>query len=323
MVYTCDSKSHAERLEGSSPSSGTMKNERVIVILGPTSSGKTALSIELAKAVGGEVISADSRQVYRGMDLGTGKVTKKEMQGVPHHMLDIASPKKQFTVAEYAKQAEAAIANIVSRSKVPIICGGTGFYIDTLLSGSTLPDVPPNPTLRKKLETKTAAQLFAILEKLDKARAKTIDKNNPVRLVRAIEIAKALGKVPALKKQVPKYCTLKIGLDMPDTLLKNRITERLKARIKAGMIKEAKSLHANGISWRRMRELGLEYRAMANLLTKKVGAAEFEEILTAGIWDYAKRQRTWWRRDKKILWLDPMKKATLQKAQSLAKKFLA
>ena len=163
MVYAIDSKSVAERLEGSSPSSGTQveaKKPKIIVVLGPTSSGKTALSVELAKKHNGEIVSADSRQVYRGMNLGTGKVAKKEMCGIPHHLLDVVSPKKVFTVSEYAELAKKAINDIVSRGKVPIVCGGTGFYIDTLTRGTVLPEVPPNLTLRKKLEKKSLDEIL-------------------------------------------------------------------------------------------------------------------------------------------------------------------
>ncbi len=322
MVYARDSKPRTERFKGSSPFSGTMQKPKVIVILGPTSSGKTALSITLAQKFGGEIVSADSRQVYRGMDLGTGKVTKKEMAGIPHHLLDVADPKKQFSAAMYADRASPAVAGIVSRGKVPIVCGGTGFYIDTLTGKTILPDVPPNPALRKKIEKRSAPELFAMLSKLDKARAETIDKNNPVRLVRAIEIATALGQVPALTKAAPPYDILKIGLDIPDNILKARISARLAERIKAGMLREAARLHKNGVTWIRMRALGLEYRAMAELLTKKIEKTTFEEGLANDIWQYAKRQRQWWRRDKDIVWLDPTKKGTEKKALSLAKKFL-
>ena len=322
MVYAHDSKSCTERFEGSSPSSGTMKKERIIVVLGPTSSGKTALSIELAKKFASEIVSADSRQVYKGMDLGTGKVTKKEMAGVPHHMLDVADPKKPFSASLYVELAKASIADIVSRNKAAIVCGGTGFYIDTLIAGHALPEVSPNPKLRKTLEQKTAPQLFAILEKLDKTRAKTIDGHNPVRLVRAIEIATALGKVPVLKKISSPYEVLKIGLDMQDDILKERISLRLKARIKSGMPREAEKLHAEGLTWKKMRAFGLEYRAMADLLTGKIDKKEFEQNLANDIWQYARRQRTWWKRDKSIVWLDPTKKTALKKAQSLVKNFL-
>ena len=323
LVDAHDSKSCVERHESSILSPGTpMKKEKLIVILGPTSGGKTALSIHLAKKYNGEIISADSRQVYRGMNLGTGKVTKKEMAGVAHHLLDVAEPKKQFSISGYTALAEKAIADIFSRGKIPIICGGTGFYIDTLVNGIILPEVPPNVTLRKKLTGKSASVLFKQLQKLDPARAKTIEKENPVRLIRAIEIATALGKVPKIEKKPVPYQILKIGLDMPDDVLKARINERLKMRIKAGMLREAKMLHAKGLSFVRMRELGLEYRAMANLLTNKITREQFERELALVIWRYAKRQRVWFKRDTAIAWYNPLKKLDIKKIESLVKKFI-
>ncbi|MDQ5971125.1 MAG: tRNA dimethylallyltransferase, partial [Patescibacteria group bacterium] len=169
---------------------------KIIVILGQTSTGKSDFAVQMAKEIGGEIISADSRQVYKGLDLGTGKITKKEMRGIPHHLLDVANPKKTFTVSDYKKITEKKISEISKNSKVPILCGGTGFYIDAIVSGQIFPEVPPNKLLRKELENKSKEELFKILKKLDKNRAETIDKDNPVRLIRAIEIAEALGSVP-------------------------------------------------------------------------------------------------------------------------------
>ncbi len=299
-----------------------ISNPKILVLLGPTATGKTSLSIELAKKYSGEIISADSRQVYTGLDLGTGKVTKKEMSSVPHHLLDVADAKKQFAVTDFVTLAEKAIADILSRGNLPIICGGTGLYIDMLINGTTLPEVPPNVELRKKLEKKTAEQLFEILKKLDSARAKTIDAQNPVRLIRAIEIAKALGKVPKLKNIKPKYNTLKIGLDMGDMELKTRIMKRLKERLNAGMLREAINLHKKGLSWKRMEALGLEYREMAKLLTKKTTRVQFEEELAMDIWHYVKRQRTWFKRDETIVWINPLKKSEVVKETKAIKDFL-
>ena len=205
---------------------------------------------------------------------------------------------------------------------MPIVVGGTGFYIDALVSGIALPEVPPNAALRAKLETKTAAQLFAKLEKMDPERASAIDPHNAVRLIRAIEIATALGSVPKLSKAKPRYELLKIGLDMKDDILKERIALRLKERLRAGMLREASNLHAKGLSWARMRQLGLEYRHMADHLTAKTPRADFEPLLALNIWQYVKRQRTWFRPDTSIVWLDPTKKPTLGKASALVKKFL-
>jgi tRNA dimethylallyltransferase len=277
--------------------------ETVIVIVGPTSSGKTAYSIELAKKIDGEIISADSRQVYKGLDIGTGKVTKKEMCGVPHHLLDVVSPKKVFTAHDFVQLGRKAIADILARGKTPIICGGTGFYIDALLGRIILPEVPIDQKLRTNLEKKSAKELYVLLTRLDPERAKKIDRNNPVRLVRAIEIAKALGRVPS-KEIVPSPYVLEwIGLTLDDEVLKKRIHDRLHARIKSGMITEAKKLHDGGLSYKRMEQLGLEYRFLSRFLRKKISKQEMLAELEREIWQYARRQMTYWRRNTDIVWL--------------------
>ena len=279
---------------------------RIIAIVGATSSGKTAFAVRLAKRLGGEVVSVDSRQVYRGLDLGTGKVTKREMGGVPHHMLDVSSPARAYSADRFARDARKAIAGILARGRVPILCGGTGFYLDMTLGRISSPEVPPNKGLRAKLQTKSPEQLFAILQKRDPKRARTIDRHNPVRLIRAIEIAQALGHVPPmidLRNQSWEVLTL--GLALPPEELATRIKTRLKARLRAGMLAEAKRLHATGLSWKRMEELGLEYRYIARHLQGKISRAEMDDQLLSEILRYAKRQRTWFKRDKKIVWLSP------------------
>ncbi len=288
---------------------------KVIVILGPTATGKSDLAVEIAKKYNGEVISADSRQVYKGLDIGTGKITKKEMRGVPHYLLDMVSPKKTFTVSDWKKAAEKAMKDITSRGKLPIICGGTGFYIDSVVSGIVLPEVAPNTELRKKLEKKTVIELHSMLKKIDPERAENIDSKNPVRLIRAIEIAKALGKVPALTKDTSNtaYSFLQIGLTLPENELKEKIKIRLKSRLKKGMIAEAENLHKAGLSFKRMRELGLEYRYLADLISEKIDRKEFEMKLTTEIWQYVKRQITWFKRDKNIEWFSPLQKAQIEK----------
>ena len=263
---------------------------KVIVILGQTATGKSDLAVKLAKKIGGEIISADSRQVYKGLDIGTGKITKKEMRGIPHYLLDVANPKEQFTVAEYQKKAIYAIAEILNKGKVPIICGGTGFYIDAVTHGMILPEVPPNKKLRKKLSTLSAIALFVILKKLDKVRAKSIDSKNKVRLIRAIEIAKTLGKVPKVKQDKPKYEFIKIGLYLPPEKLKARVEQRVKKMFKAGLLKEIQKLKKLGVSQKRLEEFGFEYN---NPTEEKV----IKETLK-----YAKRQMTWFKRDKEINW---------------------
>lgn len=283
-----------------------MTKDKVLVIVGPTASGKSDLAVRLAKKFGGEIISADSRQVYKGLNIGTGKITKKEMMGIPHHLLDVAEPKNQFTASEFALKATEAIEAIKAREAVPIIAGGTGFYIDTLSGTTSLPDVPPNPKLRKKLSAKSADELFEILKKKAPRRAKTIDKHNKVRLIRALEIVAVLGSVPVLKPESYKLEAKNfvfIGLKPDD--LDERIAKRLKKRL-PGIIREAKKLFKlNKLTYKRMHELGLEYRYAGLHLQGKITKKEMGEKLFTEIRHYAKRQMTWFKRNKKIKWFTP------------------
>lgn len=278
---------------------------KILVILGPTATGKSDLAIKLAKIYKGEVISADSRQVYKNLDIGTGKITKKEMQGIPHHLLNVLSPKKVFTVSDFQKLANKKIEEILNRDKLPILVGGTGFYIQSIVDGVALPEVPPNKKLRKELENKTAEELVSILKKIDKNRLKNIDNKNPVRLIRAIEIAKSLGSVPKFKKQKPKYDFVQIGLTLPTEEIKEKINKRLLSRIKKGMIREVENLKQNGLSWKRLYDLGLEYRYVAEYLQKKMSKEEMIKKLENEIYQYSKRQMTWFKRDKNIKWFSP------------------
>jgi len=240
------------------------------------------------------------------MNLGTGKITKKEMKKVPHHLLDVASPKKTFSVSNFKKLADKKIKQILKRGAVPIICGGTGFYIDAVVDGIVLPEVPPNKKLRVILSKKNTDELYLQLKKLDPIRAETIDRKNPVRLIRAIEIAQALGSVPTPSHRQGLWLgVLKIGLALPDEVLKEKIKVRLLARIKKGMIKEIENLHKEGISWKRMEALGLEYKYGALCLQNKITKQEMIEKLVTETWQYAKRQKTWFKRDKNTLWIDP------------------
>lgn len=308
-----------------------MSNSRVkpkiIVILGPNASGKSSLAIELAKKFGGEVISADSRQVYKGLNIGSGKITKKEMRGIPHHLIDVVSPKNPpvggFTVSDYQKLAKKAMEKIISRNKIPIICGGTGLYIDALIYNHAFPSAPPDPKLRRKLEKKSAEELFKRLKKLDPKRAAVIDRHNKRRLVRALEIVlKTKKPVPPLKKE-SAYDALKIGVKWPDEKLKARIKERLLSRLKSGMINEVKKLHSpptgGAVSWKRLYDLGLEYRYISLYLREILSKEEMTEKLEKETWHYAKRQMTWFKRDKEIIWL---KKPAKKEAMGLVKEFL-
>ncbi|MEK7556267.1 MAG: tRNA (adenosine(37)-N6)-dimethylallyltransferase MiaA [Patescibacteria group bacterium] len=286
---------------------------KLLVILGPTASGKSDLAILLAKKFDGEVVSADSRQVYKGLDIGTGKITKREMRGIPHHLLDVAHPRNIFTVTKWQRLAEKAIADIVRRGKLPIVVGGTGFYIQAIVDDINVPEVKPNKALRAQLEQKTAALLFTMLKKLDPRRAKEIDAKNPRRLIRAIEIAKQLGSVPDLKKEgSKKYEILQIGIATDDKVLKEKIRKRLVTRIKTGMVAEAGRVHKEGLSWKRMEELGLEYRSLARYLQGKITKRQMTEELAQAIWRYAKRQRTWFKKDKRIQWFPLQQKKNIE-----------
>lgn len=278
------------------------RKPKIIAVVGPTASGKSDLAVLLAKQFHGEVVSADSRQVYRGMDIGTGKITTREMRGIPHHMLDVASPKHIYSVAEYKIAADNCIAAMLKRGEVPILCGGTGFYVDAVTQGLILPEVKPDYVLRKKLSLMSSEKLFAMLLKLDSRRALEIDAKNPPRLIRAIEIAKTLGNVPPMKKDAP-YETLFIGIDTPNETLRERIKKRLKKRITQGMLREAKQLHDKGLSWKRMEEIGLEYRYLSRYLREKLSKEEMLTQLEQEIMNYAKRQYTWFRRNKNIHWI--------------------
>ena len=276
----------------------------------------------MAKKLNGEVISADSRQVYRGLNIGTGKIAKKEMRGVPHHLLDVANPKKQFSAADFIRLGRAVIVDIMARGKTPIICGGTGFYIAALLGEIELSAVPSNPKLRKKFGGKSAQELFEMLKKIAPARAIIIDPQNPRRLIRAIEIA--LSKSKEIKVEKNRHTltlsdsnklvyptwelnsqVIKIGMTLPPEKLKEKIRTRLLAQIKTGMVAEAKHLHKNSLSWKRMEELGLEYRYLSRFLRGKISKNEMVEKLVTEIWRYAKRQMTWFKRDKTIRWFNP------------------
>ncbi len=295
--------------EFDSPPGHRMKNKpTVIVILGATSTSKSDFAVGIAQklkqeSITAEIISADSRQVYTGLDLLSGKITEKEMHGIRHHMLDIVSPRKTYTVSDYVTHAKKAIDGIIKRGHLPIVVGGTGFYIDALVDGIVLPEVPPNITLRKKLEEKTAEELFSMLKKKDSARAKTIDPKNKVRLIRALEITEAIGKVPKQKSK-SQYNTFKLGLTVSDEILRQRIKARLEKRIKQGMLREAQKLNENGLSYIRMESLGLECKYAALYLQKKITKQELIEQLETAIWQYARRQKTWFKRDKNVEWIE-------------------
>ena len=301
---------------------------KLIVILGPTSSGKSALAIDIAKAWDGEIVSADSRQVYLGMDIGTGKVPRDShrpmirnkqcstnnaslsvvycqsyvSESIPHHLLDVADPNDGYNISHFLRDARAAIDDIANRGKLPIVCGGTGFWIQALVENQALPAIPPDPALRKALATKTKEELFEMLKKLDPERAKTIDQKNPRRLIRAIEIAQDPNNASRVTKQ-PNYqtaklpnCRLFLALCPPKDILDAKIKARLDARFAEGMINEVAQLHAESVSWERLDAFGLEYRWISRYLRGMIDEQEMKERLFFDSIHYAKRQMTWIRR---------------------------
>ena len=280
---------------------------KVVCIVGPTATGKSDFAVEYALEHNGEVISADSRQVYKAMDIGTGKITSEEMKGVPHHLLDVAEPSEQFNVGQYKKLAQEAIADISSRGKLPIICGGTGFYIDAVVSNISYPDVQHDKELRKNLEKDNTNELFKKLEKLDNNFAKSLnnsEKNNKQRLIRSIEIATALGSIPKVTKNQSDYDVTWIGLNYPYEKLKERIHIRLLKRIDEGMTEEVEKLHKNGLSWEKLDSFGLEYRYISRYLRKMITREEMLKLLEIEICHYAKRQMVWFKRNKEIEWIN-------------------
>jgi tRNA dimethylallyltransferase len=292
-------------------------NPKIVVVLGPTASGKSDLAVHLAKKFNGEVISADSRQVYKGMNIGTGKITKREMQRVPHHLLDVANPKRRFSVSQYKILAEKAIEKIIKEEKLPIICGGTAFYIKSLVDGIIIPEVSPDWQFRKKLEKKNNEELYSKLLKLDPVRAKNIDKKNKRRLIRALEIIeKTKNKVP--KTKIKKlYSPLFLGMKINQEELNKKIDERLKKRLDQKMVEEIKRLRKSGVSFKRLEEFGLEYKWIALYLQEKATYEKSVESLSTDIKKFSKHQMVWWKHDKRINWIEKY-----NEAEELLKAFL-
>ena len=290
----------------------TRKN-KLIVILGPTASGKTDLSIKLAKKYNGEIVSADSRQVYKGMDIGSGKITKKEMRGVPHYLLDVANPKTRFTVSQYQKLGLKAIKSIQKKDKLPILVGGTGFYIQSIVDGIVIPEVKPDWNLRKKLEKKSNEELYKMLLAKDPERAKNIDKQNPRRLIRALEIVLKTGHpIPPLVPRCRRsgnFDVLQIGVKKSPEELKKLINKRLFKRLKNNTLQNEVKKLRKFLSWKRLEEFGLEYRFVAQYLQNKLTYQEMLNKIQIESEHFVKRQMTWFKRDKRINWIETSKEA--------------
>ncbi len=290
----------------------------LIGITGPTASGKSSLAVSIALNIGNaEIISADSRQIYKGMDKGTGKITKKEMREVPHHLLDIIDLKKEFTVTEYKREAENKISLIHKKGGVPIICGGTGFYIKAVVEGVALPQVPPNKDFRNHLQKNTKEELFSMLLKQDRRRAEEIEGMNKRKLIRALEIVKATGKpVPKTKKETPNYPVLILGIDTPSHILEERIEKRVDEMISKGLKKEAKEIFKkNG----KLAKETIGYSEWQKYFNKEESLEEVRESIINNTKKYAKRQMRWFRKEKYIVWIKNEEEA-LKKVMSFLKK---
>lgn len=280
---------------------GILIKPKLVVILGPTASGKTDLAIDLAKKFNGEIISADSRTVYKGMNIGTAK--PKNLKGIPHYLIDIASPDEDFNAAIFKQEAIKKINSIIEREKLPILVGGTGLYIKSIIENFDFPLVKADEKLRKKLENKNTENLFRMYEKLDKEGSKIIDKNNKRRLIRAIEVSLSLNE-PFFKerKKEPQYDILQLGIKVNKEELETRIRKRVDQMIKQGLEREVRKLYKKySFSVPPMQTIG--YREWENYFNKKESLEGTIEKIKINTIKFAKRQMTWFKKDKTIKWI--------------------
>ena len=296
----------------------------LIVVLGPTASGKSALGIAMAQRFHGEIVSADSRQVYRGLDIGSAKVTPEERALVPHALLDVVDPQETYTVSQYQQAAIAAIDDILARNFLPLLVGGSPQYIQAVVDNFDIPRIPPQPALRAELEARPLPDLLTQLEQLDPKSAATIDRNNPRRVIRALEVCIVSGK-PFSEQQGrshPLYRSLLLGIQWPRETLYRRIDERVDERIQQGMVQEVRDLLEQGVTHERMEALGLEYRFVSRWLRGEfVSEAEMVQRLKYAIHDFTRRQLTWFRRDTRIVWIQG-DSDMIENAESVVSDFL-
>ncbi len=277
--------------------------EKLVVITGTNASGKSGLAIELAAQAGAEIVSADSRQVYKGLDLGSGKVTPDEMRGVPHHLLDVAKPGEYFSLAHFQQLAYEAIDSILARGRRAYLVGGTGLYVNAVADGYVLSESQTDPELRSRLEAMSHDELIGIIGKGNPDILKTIDLKNKRRLERAAE--KILSGVTSERPKQPRYETLVLGVTWPREVLYERIRERLDRRLAQGMIDEVRDLRAAGVPDDFLYRLGLEYRYILMYLRGEFADYEaFYNKLFMEIRHLAKEQMTWFRRRDDIHWID-------------------
>lgn len=302
-------------------------SKKILVILGPTATKKTDLALQLAKKFNGELVSADSRQVYKGLDIGTGKIPtdlrfknddlriKKdkgwwEVNGIRIWMYDVVSPKKQYNVASFVKDAEKVIEKIRKKGKLPIVVGGTGLYLKALIDGLFNLAIPQDLNLRNRLKRLSVTKLQRQLQKLSPAHWQQLnisDRQNPRRLSRSIELIKMYPYIDNKKKIISlseKNDILKIGLTAPRLILYQKVNNRVTLRIREGMVEEAKKMHEVGLSFKRMKQLGLEYGVMADYLQGKIKTDELISRMQGKIHGFVRRQLTWFKKEKNVNWFD-------------------
>ena len=282
------------------------KKAALVVILGPTASGKSALGIALAQRFKGEIVSADSRQVYRGLDIGTAKVTPAERVQVLHHLLDRADPQDTYTVSRFQQDAITAINDILARDRQPFLVGGSPHYIQTVVDNLDIPQVPPQPKLRAELEARQLPDLLTQLEELDPQGAIRIDRNNPRRVMRALEVCLVTGKPFSEQRGInyPLYNSLLLGIQWPRDVLYRRIDIRIDERMEQGLIQEVEKLLGEGLEHERLEALGLEYRFVSRWLRGEfTNEAEMVQRLKYATHDFVRRQLAWFRKDRRILWM--------------------
>jgi tRNA dimethylallyltransferase len=295
---------------------------KIIAIVGPTASGKTALGIALAQKYHGEIVSADSRQVYRGMDIGTAKPPLAERGTVPHYLFDIRNPDEEYTVADYKQDAVAAINDILRLGKLPILAGGTGLYVDAVIDNLDIPKIKADPELRAKIEKDIAenglAAVFKTLVDRDPEAAYIVDPKNPRRVVRALEVAILTGEpfTAQRKKNKPLYDALKIGIDPPVEVLRKRIDLRVEIMLQDGLVNEVETLVKKyGAACAAFDAIG--YREIMGYLGGKMSLEQAADIMKQDTWHYAKRQMTWFKKDKNVRWI-----ARPEEAERIAENFL-
>ena len=271
-----------------------MEKRKIYVVTGPTASGKSDFAVTIALRVSGEIVSVDSRQMYQNLDIGSGKITKEDMKGIPHHMLSIYDVRDEMvSVSRFVERALVCIEHIYAKGKVPILCGGTGMYLDALLYEKKFPEVEPNKTLRKELEKLSTLDLSLQLKEKDIRRYNTIDTQNKARLIRALEICEALGTVPAESVGEVRFDATIYLIEINKPLLNEKIKVRLEKRLEAGMVNEVVELLANGVSAEKLISLGLEYKYITLFILGTIDEQTMKkEILQKSI-QYAKRQMTW------------------------------